>query len=222
MRVVTRYLGREIYKATAFVFVAFLALFVFFDLINELDDVGKGRYRLAHAFLFVLLSLPGHVYELFPIAVLIGTLVALSTLAANSEYTVMRVSGFSPLQARHARPHRRGVRAPRRALRRVDRAGFGADRPAAAARPPGLQSAQASHGLWVKSDTQFVNIGGVARFTLKREDLTSTATSACSRSAGGERRCGANKWQLASVGRDVRGGRCDVRTLPTLNGCRGD
>ena len=40
MKVVTRYLGREIYKATLFVFVAFLALFVFFDLINELDDVG--------------------------------------------------------------------------------------------------------------------------------------------------------------------------------------
>lgn len=90
-----RYIAHEIYAATAFVFVAFLALFAFFDLINELGDLGKGGYRLQHALLFVSLSIPGHVYELFPVAVLIGTLYALSHLASNSEYTVMRGSGFS-------------------------------------------------------------------------------------------------------------------------------
>jgi lipopolysaccharide export system permease protein len=45
--------------------------------------------------LHVVLSLPSHVYELFPIAVLIGTLFALAQLVSNSEYTVMRVSGIS-------------------------------------------------------------------------------------------------------------------------------
>jgi len=91
-----RYLAREIYAAILFVFVAFLSLFAFFDLINELGDIGKGQYRLQHALGFVLLSVPGHVYELAPIAVLIGTLYALSRLAANSEFTVMRGSGLSP------------------------------------------------------------------------------------------------------------------------------
>lgn len=62
MRVIRRYLGREIYRATAFVALAFLALFAFFDLVNELDDIGKGGYRLQHAFAFVALLLPGHVY----------------------------------------------------------------------------------------------------------------------------------------------------------------
>jgi lipopolysaccharide export system permease protein len=96
---VRRYLAGEIYKSTAFVLIAFLGLFAFFDLINELRDVGKAGYRIQHAFLFVGLSIPGHVYELFPIAVLIGTLYALSFLASNSEFTVMRTSGFSPYQA---------------------------------------------------------------------------------------------------------------------------
>jgi lipopolysaccharide export system permease protein len=90
-----RYLGREIYGATLFVFAAFLALFAFFDLINELGDLGRGGYRLQHVLLFVALSVPTHIYELFPIAVLIGCLYALSHLASNSEYTVMRGSGFS-------------------------------------------------------------------------------------------------------------------------------
>lgn len=96
---IKRYLGGEIYKATAFVLVAFLALFAFFDLIAELRDIGKGGYKIQHGFLFVLLSIPGHVYELLPIAVLIGTLYALAHLASNSEFTVMRTSGFSPYQA---------------------------------------------------------------------------------------------------------------------------
>src|SRR5215831_20940816 len=93
------YLAREIYAATLFVFIAFLALFAFFDLINELSHLGKGGYRLQHAIAYVALSVPSHVYELFPIAVLIGTLYALSHLAANSEYTVMRGSGLSPWRA---------------------------------------------------------------------------------------------------------------------------
>jgi lipopolysaccharide export system permease protein len=99
MRTLDRYIAREIYGATVFVFAAFLALFAFFDLINELGDLGKGGYRLQHALLFVTLSIPSHIYELFPIAVLIGTLYALSHLASNSEYTVMRGSGFSTGQA---------------------------------------------------------------------------------------------------------------------------
>jgi lipopolysaccharide export system permease protein len=99
MLTIRRYLSREIYGATLFVFVAFLALFAFFDLINELGDLGRGGYRLQHALLFVMLSMPSHIYELFPIAVLIGTLYALSHLAGNSEYTVMRGSGFSTAMA---------------------------------------------------------------------------------------------------------------------------
>ncbi len=99
MRTLRRYLAREIYLATAFVMVAFLALFAFFDLVSELRDVGRSTYRLAQAFLFVGLSLPGHMYELFPIAVLIGTLYVLARLAANSEFAVMRTAGLSPFQA---------------------------------------------------------------------------------------------------------------------------
>ncbi len=103
MRIPTlrRYLAREIYGAILFVIVAFLGLFSFFDLINELGDLGKGQYRLQHALGFVALSLPGHIYELAPIAVLIGTLYGLSRLAANSEFTVMR--GLRPVAMEHRR-----------------------------------------------------------------------------------------------------------------------
>src|SRR3954463_1307168 len=98
-RTLERYLARQIYGATGFVLLGFLALFGFFDLIGELGDLGKGDYDLRQVFTFVALNAPAHAYELFPIVVLIGTLYVLSLLASNSEYTVMRGSGLSPAHA---------------------------------------------------------------------------------------------------------------------------
>ena len=95
MKVYQRYLAREIYSAVTLVLVAFLMLFAFFDFINELQSLGKGSYQLRYMAYFVLLTLPGHIYELAPIAVLIGTLYALTMLARHSEITVLRASGLS-------------------------------------------------------------------------------------------------------------------------------
>ena len=95
MSVLQKYFAREIVRSVVFVLIAFLALFAFFDLINELPNVGRGGYRLQHAFLFVLLGMPGYTYELMPIAALIGTIYALSQFAARSEFTIMRVSSMS-------------------------------------------------------------------------------------------------------------------------------
>jgi len=98
-RTLERYLARQIYGATAFVLLGFLGLFAFFDLIRELADLGKVEYHLRQVFTFVLLSVPTHAYELFPVVVLIGTLYVMAHLASNSEFTVMRASGLSPRRA---------------------------------------------------------------------------------------------------------------------------
>jgi lipopolysaccharide export system permease protein len=95
MRLLTRYLGREIYASIALVFAALIMLFALLDLINELSSMGRGDYRLGYVLLFVMLTIPGHIYELFPVAVLIGTIFALVQMAANSELTVYRSSGVS-------------------------------------------------------------------------------------------------------------------------------
>ncbi|MBL0282816.1 MAG: LPS export ABC transporter permease LptG [Zoogloea sp.] len=95
MPIYIRYLSREIYASVALVLVAFLGLFAFFDLVNELDDIGKSGYQLYQAAIYVAMIMPGRVYELMPIAVLIGTLYSLTTLARHSEITVLRASGLS-------------------------------------------------------------------------------------------------------------------------------
>ncbi len=95
MNLLTRYLGRQIYAGIALVFSALLMLFAFLDLIRELGALGQGQYHLGYALLFVLMTLPGRIYELFPLAVLVGAILALVQMAANSEMTVYRSSGAS-------------------------------------------------------------------------------------------------------------------------------
>ena len=94
MTVIGRYLVRQIALGIAFVLFGFLGLFAFFDLVNELDDLGRGTYRIQHAIAYVALSLPGHVYELMPIAALIGAIYALAQFASHSEFTAMRAAGM--------------------------------------------------------------------------------------------------------------------------------
>lgn len=95
LKIYERHLAREIYATTGLVLLAFLMLFAFFDLIHQLESIGKGGYRIQHAMAYVALTLPGRLYELFPIGVLIGSLYALTVLARHSEITVLRAAGLS-------------------------------------------------------------------------------------------------------------------------------
>jgi len=95
MKTLRRYLMRELVRSTGFILFALLALFAFFDLLAQIDDLRPGAYTLPAALAYVALSLPSRTYELMPIAALIGAIFALSQLATNSEFTIMRVSGMS-------------------------------------------------------------------------------------------------------------------------------
>ncbi|HJV02461.1 MAG TPA: LPS export ABC transporter permease LptG [Burkholderiaceae bacterium] len=95
MKILQRYFAVSILQAVAFVLVAFLALQAFMDLTGELPSIGKNGYAIQHAFLYVLILLPGHVYEVMPLAALIGTIYTMAQFASTSEFTIMRASSMS-------------------------------------------------------------------------------------------------------------------------------
>jgi lipopolysaccharide export system permease protein len=99
MKTVRNLLYRSIAGAVAFVTLAFLSLFFFIDFVDELQDVGRNGYTLTQAVLACFAEQPGHFYELFPIAVLIGSIFALSRMAQSSEFTILRTGGLSPGRA---------------------------------------------------------------------------------------------------------------------------
>lgn len=98
LHVYERYFGRLIYSVFAFILFAVLALFVFFDMLNELENVAGG-YTSLIAFFHVLLQAPTRIYEVLPIAALISAIYVFSQLASQSEFTIFRVAGLNTRQA---------------------------------------------------------------------------------------------------------------------------
>jgi len=92
--ILTQYLMRSILAMTALVLLVLLALAGLFDFIAELDNT-KADYQTAQAVLYSLLRLPLLAFKMFPMAALIGSLLALGGLASNSEIIVMRSAGLS-------------------------------------------------------------------------------------------------------------------------------
>lgn len=107
MKTIRRLIYGEVLSAIVLVTAGFLALFFFFDLVDELQYLGKGNglngaesiYQIRHALLYVGLLVPNHVYELLPISVLIGTILVMARLAQSSEFTILRTSGLGPWRA---------------------------------------------------------------------------------------------------------------------------
>ena len=114
MKTIRRLIYGEVLTAIALVALGFLALFFFFDVVDELQYLGKNTilpaaantaalamdvYQIKHALLYVGLLIPNHLYELLPISVLIGTIFVMARLAQSSEYTILRTSGLDPWRA---------------------------------------------------------------------------------------------------------------------------
>lgn len=97
MRTARRYLAREIYRSSAVVLVALVGLFTFFALIEELDSV-SAQFTLLNLFYMQVLALPTRLYDLLPIGLLIGAILALAGLAQRNELVILRVSGVSGLK----------------------------------------------------------------------------------------------------------------------------
>ena len=93
--ILDRYIARIVVNTTLMVLLVLGALLAFVDFVGEIGEVGKGQYDLFDAIYYVILALPKRIYELFPTAVLLGSLLGLGALASNSELTVMRASGVS-------------------------------------------------------------------------------------------------------------------------------
>lgn len=89
-----RYIGTSVFFGILAVLGIIVGLALLFAFVDELGDL-SAAYGVAEAATYVLLSAPRRVYELLPMAALIGCLVGLGSLASSSELTVMRAAGVS-------------------------------------------------------------------------------------------------------------------------------
>ena len=95
MRRLDSYIGRSFLKCFLLVIFILAILFSFIEFLSQLDDVGKGTYRLGNALIFVAFSLPRCLIDLMPVSAMLGGTIALGLLADHRELLAMQVAGIS-------------------------------------------------------------------------------------------------------------------------------
>ena len=96
MKTINRYLSHQIFGGLIVATAALLPLFGFLDLLDQLNSVGEGSYRIKDAFIYVLMLMPRRFIELAPFIALLGNVAALGRLAVHQELISLRAAGLSP------------------------------------------------------------------------------------------------------------------------------
>jgi len=163
IKILDRYLWVHILAGTLLVLLVLVSLDVFFTFMNEIGDVGRGRYGYLQALSYVLLSLPQRLYEYAPTATLIGSLLSLGSLAAHGEITAMRASS-KPVSGFAASLLKIGLVIAVLVFVLGEWVSPVASQQAEILRTESLEeSLSLNHqgGLWLRDDKQFVHVGKV-------------------------------------------------------------
>ncbi len=92
-----RYIGRAVLSGVVLVAVLLLGLYTIIELIRESRAL-TGDYGPMQMVLYMLQTTPRRLYDIFPFAALIGTMLGLGGLAASNELVAMRAAGFDRRQ----------------------------------------------------------------------------------------------------------------------------
>ncbi|WMY97008.1 MAG: LPS export ABC transporter permease LptG [Arsenophonus sp.] len=98
LSILEKYIGRTIISSILITIFILISLSGIIKFVEQLKKIGNGSYTILNAGIFTLLTIPKDIEIFFPMATLLGTLIALGTLASRSEIIVMQAAGFSRLQ----------------------------------------------------------------------------------------------------------------------------
>lgn len=96
LRVHQRYIGRSVVVAVLVTWLVLTGFAALGAILDQVDDFGQGDYDFGYALLYITLQLPRRAYENFPMAAVIGSVLALGGHAARSELVALRAAGLSP------------------------------------------------------------------------------------------------------------------------------
>ena len=98
MNILDRYIGQAIISGVISVLIVFIVLYELFAFVGEAGNIGRADYSVWSAIQYSLLLIPQHIYELFPLSMLLGTMLGLGRLANSNELVVIRMAGVSLLR----------------------------------------------------------------------------------------------------------------------------
>ncbi len=95
MNIVQKYLATTVIKSISLALLLLASISGIIELLREMAEVGTGHYTMSAALIYVVTTIPQHVYEFFPMTGLIGSILGLGILASRSEIIALRAAGFS-------------------------------------------------------------------------------------------------------------------------------
>ncbi len=98
MRLLDRYLGKAVILGTLLALLLLVSIHTLIDFVGDVQDAGEHGFTLLQVTLSTLFTVPRRIYEVFPTAVLLGSLLSLGNMAAHNELMVMRAAGISIAQ----------------------------------------------------------------------------------------------------------------------------
>ena len=98
MKTLDRYIGQAIINGVSIVLIIFIVLYELFAFTGETGNIGQADYTAWSAIEYSLYLVPQHIYELFPLSMLLGTMLGLGWLANHNELVIIRMAGVSLLR----------------------------------------------------------------------------------------------------------------------------
>jgi lipopolysaccharide export system permease protein len=95
IKILDRYIGRMTLGGILLIAATLVTLFSFFELLAQLNMVGKGNYRILDAFIYTALTLPKRIVDLMALSALLGSIIALGIMADNRELVAIQSAGMS-------------------------------------------------------------------------------------------------------------------------------
>lgn len=95
MKIIDKYISKNFIKAYILSLVAFMGIFIVSQFFRVVKYLGDGRFTTEDAVYYILTMLPRIFIDVSPLAVLLGSMMTVSTMASNLEIISLKTSGVS-------------------------------------------------------------------------------------------------------------------------------
>lgn len=93
-----KYIFKNISSGLIIAITMFLALPVIIGFIQQIHVVGRGDFTMGSAVFYTMLTIPNIIFDYFPVSAVVGVVIGLGAMAANSELVVIQSAGVSRLK----------------------------------------------------------------------------------------------------------------------------
>ena len=95
IKIIDRYISKNFIKSFFLSLIAFVGIFLVSQLFKVIRYVSDGRFSADESIVYILTMIPKILIDVAPLAVLLGSLMTVSSMASNLEVISLKTAGIS-------------------------------------------------------------------------------------------------------------------------------